>query len=555
MRSILCCLLTVAVILGFAVAALPATPTEASLPLAPAEAAAYSRTAHLAEVWDYIHALQRVSPLIRVERLLTSTDGWDVPLLVLGDPLPTGPLESLRCERPVVYIQANIHGGEVEGKDALLEILRDLVAGSRREVLRQIVLVIVPVLNADGNEKVSPLNRNQYPNPAEGVGERSNGQNLDLNRDYVKTDSREVRAVLGRVLLRWDPLVTVDLHTTDGSFHEETVTWLSPRTSNWDTGISGFLWGSFYPEIQKKLASKGIGCLPYGDFVDDARPEAGWRTISSLPRIGVDYVGLRNRFSILLEMYAHAPYPVRVAHCRAFLEELLDFVSHHGSDMMKLAREADTRSASWALCKPSERPRLCLTSETMPFESPIEIHTWAVEPSGKEYTAVRPLKDQPRTVRVPFLGRFEGKEWRDLPWAYVLGPGCEDAVRQLRRHGIVVERIHESREAALRQFRTSEIKLDPLPGQGRVGVTVSGSWQDASGRIPAGAWLVRLDQPLSMLAASLLEPEYGDSLVHWGFFNPLLTAQWSRTLPPLPMWRIEEALPLVTRVVEDRDLD
>jgi len=188
-----------------------------------AEATEYKATSRYADVMNFVRELQKQSPLIRVETLCRSTEGRDVPLLIIGSPVPVSPLEPRNSKKAVIYIQANIHAGEVEGKEASLMVARDILQQVKPPYLDKLAILICPIFNADGNEKINPANRRQQPGPEQGVGVRPNGQNLDLNRDSMKLESPELQGLLKNVLNRWDPLLLVDCHTTDGADRKSVV--------------------------------------------------------------------------------------------------------------------------------------------------------------------------------------------------------------------------------------------------------------------------------------------------------------------------------------------
>lgn len=540
--------------LAAVVTAAPAS-TDILLPTQP-EATGFRKSNHFEDVTAYIRELQSRSDKLRVEILLHTAEGREVPLVVMGDPLPESPAAALADARPVVFLQGNIHAGEVEGKDSLLMLMRDMLFGDKRELLRRNIYLVVPIFNADSNERISPQNRSYMPNPEEGVGLRQNSQNYDLNRDYIKTDSREVRAAIARIILPWDPLVFVDLHTTDGSYHQETVTYLSPRAPNWDEGISGFLWDRLYPALTERLAARGISLLPYGDFVDDFKPELGWSTHPPSPRMGVDYVGFRNRFAVLVENYAYAPYATRVKHCYEFVAELSEYVGAHAAEMKALAREADRRSAGWAALPATERPPLSLSVDSGPQDGTLTIQGFAcseiIDSRGRKRP--KPILDQPRTYTVAYHARFTPKTTRPLPAAYLLRTGCETVVAQLLRHGIRVERLTAPARVTADQFKTATLKVNPWVVEGHADLTVTGEWQPQELEAEVGWFLVPMDQPLARLIACLMEPEHPDSLAVWNFWNNWITRQWYRDLPPLPLYRLMEAPRLQTRRAELGDV-
>src|SRR5262249_54467314 len=155
-----------------------------------------------------------------------SVEGRKLPLLILADPPISTPQEAARNKKLVVYAQGNIHAGEVDGKEALLMLARDLATAKERPLLKDLVIVIAPIFNASGNEKISKQNRRGQIGPEEGAGARQNAQGLDLNRDFVKLESPEVRSLV-RFFNKWNPAVFIDCHTTNGSYHRYTITYES----------------------------------------------------------------------------------------------------------------------------------------------------------------------------------------------------------------------------------------------------------------------------------------------------------------------------------------
>ena len=191
-----------------------------------AEKSDYKSTADNKEVMSLIEQLTISSPYIRIENIAKSVEGNDVPLLIIGKPLPKSPDDLINDKRIVVYVQANIHAGEVEGKEATLMYARDLLKEKDPELLKNVVLLICPLFNPDGNEKISPANRTYQNGPVNGVGVRHNGQLLDLNRDGMKAESPEVRGVITNVFNRWDPSVLNQGHYTNmirGRFVQDTI--------------------------------------------------------------------------------------------------------------------------------------------------------------------------------------------------------------------------------------------------------------------------------------------------------------------------------------------
>src|SRR5437867_13238701 len=269
------------------------------LPMTTAESSNYRSTSRYEDVIAFIGAIQQADPDIRVETFATSGEGRALPLVIAGPPGVIEPRSARATGLPIVFIMANIHAGEVEGKEAAQMLLRDLVSSSHK--LREAIIVLVaPIYNADGNEKISTDHRKTQNGPPNGVGVRENGQGLDLNRDYVKLESPEARGLIANVLHRWDPLLTVDLHTTNGSYHGYALTYSPTLNPDAPQELIDFERETLLPHIRERMKSRySRETYHYGNFVDQLNPEKGWYTFDSRPRFGNNYVGLRNRFTLL----------------------------------------------------------------------------------------------------------------------------------------------------------------------------------------------------------------------------------------------------------------
>ena len=260
----------------------------------------------------------------------------------------------------------------MEGKEALLALVRDLTYQRGPNVLDSLVLIAVPIYNADGNEKFADqdVNRREQNGP-ELVGTRANGQGLDLNRDYVKAEAPETRAALA-MFDKWDPDVYVDLHTTDGSFHGFALTYSpSLNPASYAPGFAGDLTrDTIIPEIRARMHNRGFEIFDYGNFGrNDGGDQLtdtvknGWYTYEHTPRYGTNYYGIRGRVSILSEAYSHDPFKRRVASTYAFVQEILSAAARHASQLEQIRSTADN------VQEPDVPIRSRMT--TRPFDAPI----------------------------------------------------------------------------------------------------------------------------------------------------------------------------------------
>jgi len=518
-----------------------------------AEASEYKATSRHADVRSFINELQRISPLVRVESIGRTGGGWDIPAMIVANPPISSPEELRRDRRGVIFIQANIHAGEVEGKEAVLMLARDIVTAEKIPYLDKIVLVIVPNLNADGNERIDPRNRTHQPGPAEGVGVRTNDQNLDLNRDGMKIESPEIGAVVKNVFMRWDPLVFVDCHTTNGSYHQEVVTYAWGLSPNGDTAIRTYMSDVFMPAVdgiaEKKYKTLTCG---YGGFRDAKDPQKGWETLDPQPRYATNYFGLRNRLSILIENYVYADFKTRVLGNYFYLKSILDYAYDHFDEIKTLTAEADARTVRKGL-NPGPNDVFGLEFDLRPVKEPQTVHAYVVEtiPAKEGQRAQRRPTDKVEVHTVPYYSEHFIKRSIPFPAAYIIPVPEPAAVDVLRRHGIAVERLTEAVSVEVELFRVKELKPAERLYQGHRTNTVKGEYAKEKVNLPAGAFVVSTAQPLGNLAAYLLEPESDDGLVVWNYFDKFLASSWGGggVGAAVPVYRLLKPVALAKEVV------
>jgi dipeptidyl-peptidase-4 len=518
----------------------PPPPPPASGPVTTAESTDYTATSTYADVLAFIRDLQKLSPLVRVETICTSTEGRAVPLLVIGKPVPRDPLALRYDKRVVVYFQANIHAGEVEGKEATLMLARDIVLDPKLPYLDKVVLLVAPIFNADGNDKMSPDNRRGQVGPEKGSGVRHNGQNLDINRDAMKLESPEMRGLVRNVLLRWDPLLLVDCHTTDGSYHEEPVTYSWPLCPNGDPDLILYARDTMLPAVDAALEKKyGTLSVPYGDPMDFRDMEKGWRTYGHHPRYVTNYVGLRNRLTILDENYSYADFRTRVLGNYNLLRSILDHCAANAAELRRLVAEADARTVARGLA-PSDSDTFGLDIEARPLPGKISVLGYEVEVAPGDagpYPRMKPT-DRKRTYVMPYYADFVPKRSVRLPFAYLIPSAGTEVPDKLRQHGIAVERLTEATTLEAEAFRIKEIKGAERLYQGHRINTVKGETSVETRVFPEGTLLVRTAQPLGRLAAYLLEPESDDGLLVWNFFDRDIVSQWGRGTQTYPVYKL-----------------
>jgi hypothetical protein len=514
-----------------------------------AERSDYRSTSSYMDVISFIDELKAVSEFIRVETIGKSVNGYDIPLLVIGDPLPLHPSPIENDDRVVVYIQANIHADEVEGKEASLMFARDILKKGDPEVFKNLVILICPILNIDGNEKISTLHRTYQNGPVNGVGIRYNGQSLDLNRDGMKAESPEIRGLLTNVFNKYDPEVLMDCHTTNGSYHVEPVTFTWMPNPNGDTTLISYMRHKMMPALSATLLNKykTENCF-YGEFVDMLKPSLGWIYEASNPRYLTNYYGLRNRLGILNENYVYADFRSRVQGCYNLMWSLVDYVILNRSEIKDLICESDRKTILRGLnpapgdssgIEFNVRSAGDVTIRTYEAELVSTVDGW------NNYRRT----DRQVDVTVPYLIDYYPALSVKFPFAYVLAVNDPDIINLLQIHGIMMERLTKPSSVEVEKFEVEELKGSSRLNQGHYTNNIKGSFKKEKMILTEGTIIIRTSQPLANLAAYLLEPQSNDGLVVWNFLDRYLVPQWGSGYNDLPVYKINNRIDLQTRAL------
>lgn len=505
-------------------------------PQTKAEQTKYEETSRYADVRAFLDAVAKQTADVRVEMFGRSEEGRELPLVIVGDP-PTGRTPPSGPRKARVLVMANIHAGEVEGKEATLHLVRRLTLGDLQPLLPSADWLFVPIYNADGNEKISLDNRVEQNGPIGGVGTRENANRLDLNRDSMKLESSEARA-LASLLTTWSPDVLVDLHTTNGSYHGYHLTYAPPLNPNTDPGIAAFTRDRLLPAVREAMnARHGFRIFDYGNFAtadnldqelegfaSNETRQRVWRTFDARPRFVTNYAGMRNRIAILSEAYSYLDFERRVKATEAFVEQIMRFVVANAADIAALGDSAD---ASWIN---HSGPRdLGIASGLQSLSKPVDVLVGAigsaVNPrSGKSMRTMVESTAIPTSMAV--YDRFTSTATRRVPTEYVVPAspsGLHDIVeRKLREHGIQVARASAAGRRSVEQFTIREVHHAPQAFQGHRAVSLQGQFESRTMDIPAGSLTVSTKQPLGRLVFYLLEPESDDGLTTWNVFDDAL---------------------------------
>jgi len=449
-----------------------------------------------------------------------SPEGRDLMLLIAdrdGAATPTAVRESGRA---VLMLQACIHAGESDGKDAGLMLLRDLAIGALPpELLDNVTILFLPIFNVDGHEHYGPLNRPNQNGPEE-MGFRVTATNLNLNRDFMKADAPEMLAWLD-LYSAWMPDFLVDAHVSDGADFQATLMYDMPIRGNMEAGLSLWSRDVFLHDLESSLADAHELLMPYGGFRRWHDPRSGINVWISGPRYTHGYTAIRNRPGLLLETHVLKDYATRVQGTYLVFLETLRILGREHDTLGRLIADADQATASAdfrRLPYPLTFRRSDVDSVMIDFPG-FDYDMVQSEVTGGQYPVFH--RDRPETMRIPLFGSFEPETMVLVPEAFLIPPQWSDVIELIERHGVVVERLTKAVTMKAESVRFEGVSWAEKPFEGRHQLSYHTTSDVAERSFPVGTALVDLAQPGARLVLHALHPEGPDALVRWGFFNPI----------------------------------
>ena len=497
-----------------------------------AERTSYTETTGYEEVVEFTERAASLSVRVHATSFGTTVEGRSLPLVVIGDVPDARPASVMAGDRVRIWLQANIHGGEVCGKEALLMLLRDVVNGGHEEWLSSLILLIAPIYNADGNERVALDNRPYQLGPVGGMGTRRNAQGLDLNRDHMKLESPEARALV-RAYADYDPHVVIDLHTTNGTQHAYHLTYAPPLHPNTYPAMDALLRDEWLPAVTDAVrAGDGWEFYHYGNLPRAAGVEPSWRTFDHRARFNNNYVGLRNRIALISEAYAYAPFEERVAATLRFVEESLAFVHDNAGRIAALIAEADGA--------PVAGRSLAVRAVPRRSPEPVEILLGRTEevPHPETGAPMRRRLDVFEPTLMAEYVAFEaaGDGLEVAPASYYVPADLTPVVDLLAAHGVGAEPLESAVTVDAEQFVISGTSLAERPFEGHNERTVEGDWEPVQRILPAGTLVMPVTPRLGRLVFALLEPRSDDGIVNWNFLD-----EWIEAGAVYPILRVPAA--------------
>ena len=489
--------------------------------LTPFEASGGTQTATYAEVVSYSKNLAEVSSLVHYESLGISAAGFEIPMLILNRTALSRPADVRASGDVVMLIQGGIHPGEAEGTDAILMLMRDIaISGEYRSLLDHLTIIFIPAFNVDGLNRFGPYNRINQNGPEE-MGWRTNGHNLNLNRDFLKADTPEMHAWL-KMFNYWLPDFFIDCHTTNGADYQYILTYAMEVFGTMDPMLTRWQEKEFLPYVQGKMDVAGHLMFPYVSFRRWHDPRSGLRSGPAPPRLSQGYTALQNRPGLLIETHMLKPHKERTEATYDLLLFSAGFLNKNAEKLKVLIRVADESCADASF---RDRPfpvgweRSDADSLMVTFRG-VEYDIIDSELTGGKWFRYYP--DKPVDYALPWYNKSFPSVYTDLPEAYIIPPQWYEVAYRLAIHGVQIRYLLEDTDIWVEQYRFSDARWQSAPTEGRhVMNQISYEASRDTVRFRKGSAVIDMNQRTARVIANILEPHAPDSYVYWGFFDAI----------------------------------
>jgi hypothetical protein len=481
-----------------------------------AEKSNFETTPSYDETFDWCKKLCNSSPLLTLVSIGKSLEGRTIYMIIASSEKNIAASALKNSSKPLFLAQAGIHSGEIDGKDAGMMLLRDIAFGAKKELVNKVNFLFIPILSVDAHERSSVFNRPNQRGP-KNMGWRTNAQNLNLNRDYTKLDTKEIRAVV-KVINDYNPSLYMDIHVTDGADYQYDITYDFGREKSYSPMITKWFSDTFKSAIDTDLKINGHIPGSYLNTANEMDFSKGNISSKGSPRFSNEYGELRHLPSILIENHSLKPYKQRVLGTYVLLESTLKILAKEGQ-LLKQSIETDKaiRPSLVPMSWNSEQNSINIDSiQLLAIESKI-LKSSVTNADYVQWTG------KPITTKIANYNHNTPNDWITRPKGYWIPASCEDVIERLKLHGIETKTILVPQEVEVEMYRITDYKFENENHklqlfEGHIQITAKTNVEVHKQVFAAGSVYISTDQPLGDLAMLLLEPSSKDSFFSWGFF-------------------------------------
>jgi len=470
-------------------------------------------TATYSEIIAYYQKLSTHYPQMRLLNYGTTDVGKPLTLIVLSRDKVFDPALIKKQNKRVLLINNGIHPGEPEGIDASMMLTRDLL--KKNALPKNVVICIIAVYNIDGclNRGVSRVNQNG----PRAYGFRGNYRNLDLNRDFIKADSRNALA-FEKILNTWNPEVFLDNHTSDGADYQYVMTLIETQKDKQTPTLAEYTSKTLSPELYRRMKKSGYEMTPYVES-EEKSPDGGIVSFLETPRFATGYTAQHNIISYITETHMLKPFDKRVYATYDFMQNLIDIFERDASVIGKLKHKADeevSRQQTFALNWDLDKEHY----DTLVFKG------YAAGHKASEVSGLQRLyydRSKPYTKTIKYFDNYKVTATADKPVAYIIPQAWGKVIDLFKLNNVAMHRLVHDTTLDLQMYYIADYKTPQRPYEGHyLHSNVKLTPTEMKIKFYEGDYVVYTNQPLNRYIVETLEPQGVDSFFAWNFFDSVL---------------------------------
>ncbi|MBE7173164.1 MAG: M14 family metallopeptidase [Williamsia sp.] len=474
-----------------------------------------TKTPPYRDIVDFYQQLDKASGKLLLKTMGPSDAGFPLHLVLFSNDGKFDPAAWHRQKKTVILINNGIHPGEPDGIDASMLLLRDLVTGAKK-IPDNVALAVIPVYNIGGCLNRSPFYRVDQNGPEE-FGFRGNSQNLDLNRDFIKCDSKEARS-FAEIFHTVDPDIFIDNHVSDGADYQHVMTLISSQHNKLGGAMGEYLNKEMEPALYASMKERGYDLVPYVNFFGDT-PDNGWPEFFDAPRYSSGYATLWHTFGFTVETHMLKPYDQRVKSNYVLMESFCQFASKNAETIQSLRSQAIAQALGQ-----SQFPISWELDRSQWKEIVFKGYTAGRKPSGVSglprlyYDRTKPYE---KTVKL--YNYYKPSVLVQKPVAYIIPQGWWKVIDLLKINRVAMRTLTRDTLIEVQVTRIQDYKAAPRPFEmHHLNSDVKTTSTKQKMLFRKGDYWVSLNQSANRFLMEVLEARGPDSYFAWNFFDAIL---------------------------------
>jgi hypothetical protein len=470
-------------------------------------------TATYAEVMTYYQTLAKQQPQMKLLNYGSTDIGKPLTLVVLSKDKVFDPVLIKKQNKRVLLINNGIHPGEPEGIDASMMLARDLL--KKNQLPKDVVICFIAVYNIDGNMNRGQSRANQ--NGPRAYGFRGNYRNLDLNRDFIKADSKNALA-FAQILNTWQPEVMLDNHVSDGADYQYVMTLIETQKDKQNPILANYTSKTMTADLYKGMKKSGYEMIPYGAG-EQGLPDSGIVSFMETPRFSTGFAAQHNIISYMTETHMLKPFDKRLYATYNFMQQLINICQRDAKllgDMKKKVDAEVSEQKTYALNWQVDEKAV----DTITFKG------YAAEYKTSEVSGLKRLyydRSKPYTKTIKFFNTYKATATADKPVAYIIPQAWGKVIDLFKLNRVAMKRLTHDTTLSLQMYYIGDYKTGTRPYEGHyLHSNVKLNPVDAKVKFYEGDYVVYVNQPINRYIVETLEPQGVDSFFAWNFFDSIL---------------------------------